>query len=35
MLGDAGMVIERWITDSAQTYALVVAALARDGSTAA
>jgi hypothetical protein len=32
MLGDAGMVIERWITDSAQTYALVVASLARDGS---
>jgi len=32
MLGDAGMVIERWITDSAQTYALVVAARARDGS---
>jgi len=28
-------VIERWIADSAQTYALVVAALARDGSTAA
>jgi len=32
MLGNAGMVIERWITDPAQTYALVVAALARDGS---
>ena len=32
LLGDAGMVIERWITNSAQTYALVVAALARDGS---
>ncbi|HEX5076669.1 MAG TPA: L-histidine N(alpha)-methyltransferase [Gemmatimonadaceae bacterium] len=35
MLGDAGMVIERWISDAAQTYALVVAALARDGSTRA
>ena len=33
MLGDAGMEIERWITDSAQTYALVIASLARDGST--
>lgn len=32
MLGDAGLVIERWITDSAQRYALVVAARARDGS---
>ena len=32
MLGDAGMVIERWITDPARTYALVVASLARDGS---
>jgi len=32
MLGNAGMVIERWITDPVQTYALVVAALARDGS---
>jgi L-histidine N-alpha-methyltransferase len=31
MLGDAGLVIERWITDSAQTYALVVATRARDG----
>jgi L-histidine N-alpha-methyltransferase len=31
MLGDAGLVIERWITDSAQTYALAVATLARDG----
>ena len=29
MLGDAGMRIDRWITDAAQTYALVVAALAR------
>ena len=28
---DAGLVIERWITDSAQTYALVVATRARDG----
>jgi L-histidine Nalpha-methyltransferase len=33
MLGDAGMVIERWITDAAHTYVLVVADLARDGST--
>ena len=30
MLGDAGMRIDRWITDSAQTYALVVAALEHD-----
>jgi L-histidine Nalpha-methyltransferase len=31
MLGGAGLGIERWITDSAQSYALVVAALERDG----
>jgi L-histidine N-alpha-methyltransferase len=30
MLGEAGMRIERWITDSAQTYALAVAALEHD-----
>ena len=30
MLGSAGMRIERWITDSAQAYALVVAALGDD-----
>ena len=30
MLAEAGMRIERWITDSAQTYALVVAALEHD-----
>lgn len=30
MLGEAGMRIERWITDAAQTYALVVAAPADD-----
>ena len=34
MLGAAGMVIRRWITDSAQAYALVVASLARDGTDA-
>jgi L-histidine N-alpha-methyltransferase len=33
MLGESGMRIERWITDSAQTYALVVAALEHDAST--
>ena len=33
MLGDAGLEIERWITDSAQTYALVVASLEGDAST--
>lgn len=33
MLAAAGMRIERWITDSAQTYALVVAALEGDVST--
>jgi L-histidine N-alpha-methyltransferase len=33
MLAEAGMRIERWITDSAQTYALVVAALEGDERT--
>ena len=32
MLGAAGMEIDRWITDSAQTYALVVASLGDDAS---
>jgi L-histidine Nalpha-methyltransferase len=30
MLGEAGMRIDRWITDSAQTYALVIAGLEHD-----
>ncbi len=33
MLGGAGMEIERWLTDSAQTYALVVASLERGTDT--
>jgi L-histidine N-alpha-methyltransferase len=33
MLGEADMRIERWITDSAQTYGLVVASLEQDMST--